>query len=135
MQIRIRQSVRKGLCPEGVRIARKMVFMRVRLLGNQSFCDNIHAQYAMNAIPKALPNVKAPQKFGSQISLIILFSVQAGSWLEKASSHYFVPRQPYEWTGDLIFGVGFLIGAIAFALRLRREVTSMRHRTHASFDY
>jgi hypothetical protein len=85
----------------------------------------MHAGYAMNAIPAGCPKAKRRQSVGSQIFVIIVLSVLAGSHLEKASLRYFVPRQPYEWTGDVFVGIGFLIGVIALALRLRREVTSM----------
>ena len=79
----------------------------------------------MNVISVVLPKGKKRQSVGSQIFLIILFSVLAGSRLEYALLRYFVPRHPYEWTGELFVGIAFLTGAIAFALRLRREVTSM----------
>ena len=79
----------------------------------------------MNAIPAVLRKAKRRQSVGSQLFVIIVLSVLAGSHLEKASLRYFVPRQPYEWIGELIAGIGFLIAVIALALRLRREVTSL----------
>ena len=48
-----------------------------------------------------------------------------GSNMEKASLHYSVQRQPYEWTGDLLLGIAFLIAVIAHALRLTRDISSM----------
>jgi hypothetical protein len=84
----------------------------------------------MNAISGVPPKAKRRQSVGSQILVIILLSVLAGSHLEKASLRYFVPRQPYEWTGELITGIGFLIAVIPLALRLRREATSMPQDAH-----
>jgi len=45
----------------------------------------------------------------------------AGSRLDAALLHNLAPRQPYEWIGDLIVGLGMLVGVIAFALRLGRD--------------
>jgi len=59
---------------------------------------------------------------GGQIFVIVVFSVIAGSHLERALLlRYHSPVQPYGWMEDLILGIGLLIGAIALAVRLRRD--------------
>jgi hypothetical protein len=79
--------------------------------------------HAVNTAPVVVPKDRKRHSVGSQIFLIIVFSILAGSHLERALLRHLAPRQPYEWTEDLIVGVGFLIGVVAFALRLRREAT------------
>lgn len=79
----------------------------------------------MNAIPTMLPKTKRLPSVGSRVFLTVVFSMLAGSNLEKASLHYSVQRQPYEWTGDLLLGIAFLIAVIAHALRLTRDISSM----------
>jgi hypothetical protein len=76
----------------------------------------------------ALPKTNRRKQVSGRIFLIVIFSVLAGSWLQKALLHYLRPRQPYEWTGDLIMGIGFLFAAFIFALRLRRDVNSSSQR-------
>jgi hypothetical protein len=77
---------------------------------------------AINAATDVVPKGNNRQSVGGQIFSIVIFSILAGSRLEAAFLHHLVPREPYEWIGDLIVGLGMLIGVIALALRLRREV-------------
>jgi hypothetical protein len=78
----------------------------------------------MNATPLVLPKAKRPQSVGAFIFLIIVYSLSAGSYVERALWHYREPKQPFEWTGDLIMALGLLTAAIISALRIRREVPS-----------
>ena len=77
----------------------------------------------MNTIV-AVPKAKKRFSVGGQISMIITWSVIAGADLQRSLFEYRHPRELYEWIGELIMGVGFLVGAIAFAIRLQRETTS-----------
>jgi len=70
-----------------------------------------------------IPKGRKRPSVGSQIFAIVIFSILAGSHLEKALLRRLAPRQPYEWTEDLIVGIGFLIGVVALALRLRGQAT------------
>lgn len=79
----------------------------------------------MNRNSLGLPKINRRQQVSGRIFLIVIFSVLAGSWLQKALLHYLRPRQPYEWTGDLVMGIGFLFAALIFAMRLRRDVDAM----------
>ena len=76
---------------------------------------------SINAATDVLSNRKKNQSVSGQIVSIIIFSMLAGSRLEAALLHNLAPRQPYEWIGDLIVGLGMLVGVIAFALRLGRD--------------
>jgi len=77
----------------------------------------------MNTIA-AVPKAKKRLSVGGQIVMIIIWSVIAGLDLQRAGYEYRHPRELYEWIGELIMGIGFLIGAIAFAVRLKRETES-----------
>jgi hypothetical protein len=79
--------------------------------------------YAMDSASAVIPKATKRHSVGSQIFVNIVFSVLAGSHLEKALLRYSAPRQPYGWIEDLILGIGFLVGTIALAFRLRREAT------------
>jgi hypothetical protein len=79
----------------------------------------------MNANTVVVPKTKKRQSVGSQVFVIIVFSVLAGSSLEKALLRYAAPRQTYGWTEDVILGIGFLLGTIALAFRLRRDATAV----------
>jgi len=81
--------------------------------------------YTRENVMNAIPTMRPKPFVGSRIFVTIVFSMLAGSHLEKASLHYSVPRQPYERTGDLLVGIAFLIAVIAHALRLTRDITSM----------
>ena len=77
---------------------------------------------AINTGTDVGPKGKNRQSFSGQILTIVIFSILAGSRLEAALLHHLVPREPYEWIGDLILGLGMLIGVIPLALRLSREM-------------
>jgi hypothetical protein len=77
----------------------------------------------MNTTPLAVPKAKKRTPIGAQISFIIFLSILTGSHLEKSLLRYFSPHIPYEWTEEVIVGIGFLIAAVAFAVRLQRETT------------
>ncbi|MGO9862019.1 MAG: hypothetical protein ACLPLR_00285 [Terriglobales bacterium] len=77
----------------------------------------------MNTTLVAEPKAKKRTPIGGQISLIVTCSVVAGSHLESFFLRRLSPHMPYEWTEEFIIGVGFLIAAIAFAVRLHRETT------------
>jgi hypothetical protein len=78
----------------------------------------------MNATNSAAPiSNKRRRSLGSEIFLIVIFSFMAGSRLQMALMRYIVPRESFEWIGDLILGIGFLVGATAVALRLRGSPT------------
>ena len=79
----------------------------------------------MNANTGIVPKIKKRQSVGSQIFMIVVFSVLAGLHLEKALLRYVAPKQPYGWVEDLIVGIGLLLGTTILAFRLRRDTTSM----------
>ena len=76
------------------------------------------------SVAESLVKKRNPPSVGGQLSLIVMWSVMAGLRLDNALSNYVRPITPYQWVGDLILGVAFLLASIAMSIRLYRQIKS-----------